>query len=178
MSPIFCAARRFRQALRRARLRSRRAPLMGSAMHGRRASMAIIRSRFGWAGPMPPLCRALWVCGLPRPFCSSCLQPSARTARLCRSTRERDRLSRKTADLPPPLRVFREQKREAPGGPGQDAPLHIAFPPANSEVELPPSKAKRTSCPSRSRPRAGRCRSPGSWMASRLPPRRTAATRS
>jgi penicillin-binding protein 1C len=43
---------------------------------------------------------------------------------------------RKNADLPPPLRVFREQKREAPGGLGQDAPLRIAFPPANAELEL------------------------------------------
>lgn len=42
----------------------------------------------------------------------------------------------KTTDLPPPLRVFREQKRELLGGPGQEAPLHIAYPPANSEVEL------------------------------------------
>ena len=44
--------------------------------------------------------------------------------------------SRKTADLPPPLRIFREQKREPAGVPGQEAPLHIAFPPANSEIEL------------------------------------------
>ncbi len=43
---------------------------------------------------------------------------------------------RKTADLPPPLRVFREQKHDAPGGPGQEAPLRIAYPPANAEVEL------------------------------------------
>ncbi len=43
--------------------------------------------------------------------------------------------SRKNADLPPPLRIFREQSRigheEA-----AEAPLHIAFPPANSEVEI------------------------------------------
>ncbi|MGO9484818.1 MAG: penicillin-binding protein 1C [Rhodomicrobium sp.] len=43
---------------------------------------------------------------------------------------------RKTADLPPPLRVFREQRRDAPGGPGHEAPLRIAYPPANAEVEL------------------------------------------
>jgi penicillin-binding protein 1C len=43
---------------------------------------------------------------------------------------------RKNADLPPPLRIFREQKREAPSGPGQDAPLRIAFPPPNAELEL------------------------------------------
>jgi penicillin-binding protein 1C len=45
----------------------------------------------------------------------------------------------KTADLPPPLRAFREQKRETPAGAGQEAPLHIAYPPANSEVELLPA---------------------------------------
>ncbi len=44
--------------------------------------------------------------------------------------------TRKTPDLPPPLRVFREQRREAAPGPGKDAPLRIAFPLANSEVEL------------------------------------------
>jgi penicillin-binding protein 1C len=43
---------------------------------------------------------------------------------------------RKTAELPPPLRVFREQKHDAPAGPGQEAPLRIAYPPANAEVEL------------------------------------------
>jgi penicillin-binding protein 1C len=44
--------------------------------------------------------------------------------------------SRKSAELPPPLRIFREQKREASGSPGQEQALHIAYPPANSEVEL------------------------------------------
>ena len=44
--------------------------------------------------------------------------------------------SRKNAELPPPLRVFREQKREAQGGPSQDAALRIAYPPPNAEVEL------------------------------------------
>ncbi|MGO9472569.1 MAG: penicillin-binding protein 1C [Rhodomicrobium sp.] len=53
----------------------------------------------------------------------------------------------KTADLPPPLRVFREQRREAPGGPGQDAPLRIAFPPANSEVELTSVEGKTDKLP-------------------------------
>jgi penicillin-binding protein 1C len=43
---------------------------------------------------------------------------------------------RKNADLPPPLQLFHEQKREVPSGPGQDAPLRIAFPPANAELEL------------------------------------------
>ena len=44
--------------------------------------------------------------------------------------------SRKNAELPPPLRIFRERKREAPEMPGQDAAPHIAFPPANAELEL------------------------------------------
>jgi penicillin-binding protein 1C len=43
---------------------------------------------------------------------------------------------RKTADLPPPLRVFREQKREPSLGPAAGQPVRIAFPPPNSEVEL------------------------------------------
>ncbi len=43
---------------------------------------------------------------------------------------------RKTADLPPPLRVFHEQKREPSSGPSADQPLRIAYPPTNSEVEL------------------------------------------
>ncbi len=53
----------------------------------------------------------------------------------------------KTADLPPPLRVFHEQKREPPGAPGQDAPLHIAFPLANSEVELTPAEGEAEKMP-------------------------------
>jgi penicillin-binding protein 1C len=44
--------------------------------------------------------------------------------------------TRKTADLPPPLRIFREQKREASIGPGHEQALHIAFPPPNSDVEI------------------------------------------
>ena len=43
---------------------------------------------------------------------------------------------RKNAELPPPLRVFHEQRRDAPAGPGQEAPLRIAYPPANAEVEM------------------------------------------
>jgi penicillin-binding protein 1C len=43
---------------------------------------------------------------------------------------------RKNADLPPPLRVFHEQRRDAPAGHGLEAALHIAYPPANAEVEL------------------------------------------
>jgi penicillin-binding protein 1C len=44
--------------------------------------------------------------------------------------------TRKTADLPPPLRIFREQKHEASSGPGHEQALHIAFPPPNSDVEI------------------------------------------
>ncbi|HZV20135.1 MAG TPA: penicillin-binding protein 1C, partial [Hyphomicrobiales bacterium] len=44
--------------------------------------------------------------------------------------------ARKSAELPPPLRQFREQKREAGSASGKEEPLRIAFPPANSEVEL------------------------------------------
>lgn len=43
---------------------------------------------------------------------------------------------RKTADLPPPLQIFHEQKRDALAAVGHYAPVHIAFPPANSDVEL------------------------------------------
>ncbi len=44
--------------------------------------------------------------------------------------------TRKTAELPPPLRIFREQRRETSQTQGQDQPLRIAFPPPDSEVEL------------------------------------------
>lgn len=43
---------------------------------------------------------------------------------------------RKTADLPPPLRFFREQKRDTSPALAKSEPPHIAFPPPNSEVEL------------------------------------------
>ncbi len=54
---------------------------------------------------------------------------------------------RKTAELPPPLRVFREQKHDAPAGPGQEAPLRIAYPPANAEVELAPAEGEAEKLP-------------------------------
>ncbi len=54
---------------------------------------------------------------------------------------------RKTAELPPPLRVFREQKHDAPAGPGQEAPLRIAYPPANAEVELAPAEGETEKLP-------------------------------
>jgi penicillin-binding protein 1C len=44
--------------------------------------------------------------------------------------------TRKTADLPPPLRAFREQKRDAPSGASAEQALHIAFPPRNAELEI------------------------------------------
>ncbi len=44
--------------------------------------------------------------------------------------------TRKTAELPPPLRIFREQKHDASSGPGHEQALHIAFPPPNSDVEI------------------------------------------
>jgi len=43
---------------------------------------------------------------------------------------------RKNADLPPPLRVFHEQRRDRPAGPEHGTPLRIAYPPVNAEVEL------------------------------------------
>ena len=54
---------------------------------------------------------------------------------------------RKTAELPPPLRVFREQKHDARAGPGQEAPLRIAYPPANAEVELAPAEGEAEKLP-------------------------------
>jgi penicillin-binding protein 1C len=44
--------------------------------------------------------------------------------------------ARKAADLPPPLRAFKEQKRAPAAGTGEDPAPRIAFPPANSELEL------------------------------------------
>ncbi len=44
--------------------------------------------------------------------------------------------TRKNAELPPPLRIFREQKRDAPSGPSLEQTLHIAFPPPNADLEI------------------------------------------
>ena len=55
--------------------------------------------------------------------------------------------TRKTADLPPPLRVFREQKREASSGPGHEQALHIAFPPPNSDVEVASQEGQAAKLP-------------------------------
>jgi penicillin-binding protein 1C len=54
---------------------------------------------------------------------------------------------RKAADLPPPLRRFREQKRELASGPGHEQALHIAFPPPNSDVEIASSDGQAEKLP-------------------------------
>ena len=54
--------------------------------------------------------------------------------------------TRKTADLPPPLRVFREQKHEA-SSPGHEQALHIAFPPLNSDVEIGTTEGQASMLP-------------------------------
>ncbi len=55
--------------------------------------------------------------------------------------------ARKNADLPPPLRVFHEQRRDMPAGAGQGAPLRIAYPPANAEVELAAAEGEAEKLP-------------------------------
>ena len=55
--------------------------------------------------------------------------------------------SRKNADLPPPLRVFREQKRDMPGAPGLEQALHIAFPPQGADIELTAIEGKEEKLP-------------------------------
>ncbi len=66
--------------------------------------------------------------------------------------------TRKTADLPPPLRRFREQKREAASGPGHEQALHIAFPPQTLMSRSRPRRGRWKSFPSRSKRKAERCR--------------------
>lgn len=44
--------------------------------------------------------------------------------------------TRKNAELPPPLRIFHEQKRDTPSEQNGEQRLRIAFPPPNAEVEL------------------------------------------
>ena len=55
--------------------------------------------------------------------------------------------TRKTADLPPPLRIFREQKREVSSGAGHEQALHIAFPPPNSDVEIASAEGQAEKLP-------------------------------
>jgi penicillin-binding protein 1C len=74
---------------------------------------------------------------------------------------------RKNADLPPPLRIFREQKREAPGELGQDAPLRIAFPPANAELELASIEGQPEKLPVVLKAEGGRL--PLTWLVDGVP---------
>ena len=74
---------------------------------------------------------------------------------------------RKTADLPPPLRVFHEQKRDAPVGLGQEAPLRIAYPPANAEVELSTAEGEAEKLPVALKAEGGRL--PLTWLADGVP---------
>ncbi len=55
--------------------------------------------------------------------------------------------TRMTADLPPPLRVFHEQRREASSGPGKEQALHIAFPPPNADVEIASAEGEAEKLP-------------------------------
>ncbi len=73
----------------------------------------------------------------------------------------------KTADLPPPLRVVHEQKREAAGAPGQDAPLRIAYPPANSEVELAAAEGEAGKMPMALKAEGGTL--PLTWLVDGVP---------
>ena len=74
---------------------------------------------------------------------------------------------RKTAELPPPLRVFREQKRDMPAGPGQEAPLRIAYPPANAEVELAAAEGEAEKLPVALKAEGGTL--PLTWLADGVP---------
>ncbi len=74
---------------------------------------------------------------------------------------------RKTTDLPPPLRVFHEQKRDAPVGLGQEAPLRIAYPPANAEVELSTAEGEAEKLPVALKAEGGRL--PLTWLADGVP---------
>jgi penicillin-binding protein 1C len=74
---------------------------------------------------------------------------------------------RKNADLPPPLRIFREQKRETPGGPGQEAPLRIAFPPANAELELASIEGQSDTLPVVLKAEGGKL--PLTWLVNGVP---------
>ncbi len=75
--------------------------------------------------------------------------------------------TRKTADLPPPLRVFHEQRREAPAGSNQDQRLRIAFPPVNAEVELSPSDGQAEKLPVALKAEGGTL--PLTWLVNGVP---------
>ena len=70
---------------------------------------------------------------------------------------------RKTQDLPPPLRAFHEQKRDTAVGPGHEAPLRIAYPPANAEVELAAAEGEAEKLPVALKAEGGKL--PLTWLA-------------
>ncbi len=75
--------------------------------------------------------------------------------------------TRKNAELPPPLRVFREQKREAPSGPGREQPIRIAFPPSNSDLELAAVEGKADKLPVALKAEGGAL--PLTWLVNGVP---------
>jgi penicillin-binding protein 1C len=75
--------------------------------------------------------------------------------------------TRKNAELPPPLRVFREQKREALGGPGREQPIRIAFPPSNSDLELGAVEGKTDKLPVALKAEGGAL--PLTWLVNGVP---------
>ena len=74
---------------------------------------------------------------------------------------------RKTQDLPPPLRAFHEQKRDTQAGPGHEAPLRIAYPPANAEVELATAEGEAEKLPVALKAEGGKL--PLTWLADGMP---------
>ena len=74
---------------------------------------------------------------------------------------------RKTQDLPPPLRAFHEQKRDTAVGPGHEAPLRIAYPPANAEVELATAEGEAEKLPVALKAEGGKL--PLTWLADGQP---------
>jgi penicillin-binding protein 1C len=74
---------------------------------------------------------------------------------------------RKTQDLPPPLRAFHEQKRDTAVGLGHEAPLRIAYPPANAEVELAAAEGEAEKLPVALKAEGGKL--PLTWLADGMP---------
>jgi penicillin-binding protein 1C len=74
---------------------------------------------------------------------------------------------RKTQDLPPPLRAFHEQKRDMTAGLGHEAPLRIAYPPANAEVELATAEGEAEKLPVALKAEGGKL--PLTWLADGMP---------
>jgi penicillin-binding protein 1C len=75
--------------------------------------------------------------------------------------------TRKNADLPPPLRIFREQRRADPAATGQEAGLHIAFPPRNAELELAAEEGEKDKPPVMLKAEGGTL--PLTWLADGVP---------